>query len=77
MGLLIAGHETTANMIGKMVAMLLADRSRWERLLADPSLVRTAVEEALRFDANPGFGMTRYITEDTEVGGKTCPAAPP
>ena len=36
MALLVAGHETTANMIGKMVAMLLADRSRWERLLADP-----------------------------------------
>jgi cytochrome P450 len=30
MGLLIAGHETTANMIAKMVTMLLADRSRWE-----------------------------------------------
>ncbi|WP_229074723.1 cytochrome P450 [Actinoplanes sp. DH11] len=67
-GLLIAGHETTANMIGKMVAMLLADRSRWERLLAEPALVRTAVEEVLRFDANPGFGMPRYITEDTVVG---------
>ncbi|MEV5536794.1 cytochrome P450 [Saccharopolyspora shandongensis] len=66
-GLLVAGHETTANMIGKMVAMLLADRTRWERLLADRSLVRTAVEEALRFDANPGFGMPRYIGEDAEV----------
>ncbi|MEU4423381.1 cytochrome P450 [Actinoplanes sp. NPDC024001] len=70
-GLLIAGHETTANMIGKMTAMLLADRSRWERLLADRSLVRTAVEEALRFDANPGFGMPRYITEEIDVGGTT------
>ncbi|MBB2940903.1 cytochrome P450 [Actinoplanes lutulentus] len=68
-GLLIAGHETTANMIGKMVAMLLADRSRWERVLGDRALVRTAVEEALRFDANPGFGMPRYITEDIEVSG--------
>ncbi|MEU5845758.1 cytochrome P450 [Saccharopolyspora shandongensis] len=66
-GLLVAGHETTANMIGKMVALLLADRTRWERLLADRSLVRTAVEEALRFDANPGFGMPRYIGEDAEV----------
>ncbi|MEV0698915.1 cytochrome P450 [Saccharopolyspora sp. NPDC050389] len=66
-GLLVAGHETTANMIGKMVAMLLADRTRWERLLADRTLVRTAVEEALRFDANPGFGMPRYIGEDAEV----------
>lgn len=72
-GLLIAGHETTANMIAKMVAMLLADRSRWERLLADPSLVRTAVEESLRLDANAGVGMARYLVEDFEVGGTVLP----
>ncbi|MDR7304345.1 cytochrome P450 [Haloactinomyces albus] len=72
-GLLVAGHETTANMIGKMVAMLLADRRRWEQLLADRSLVRTAVEEALRFDANPGFGMPRYITEEAEVADTRLP----
>ncbi|RII20581.1 Cytochrome P450-SU2 [Streptomyces sp. YIM 130001] len=73
MGLLVAGHETTANMIGKMIAMLLADRGRWERLLAEPNLVRTAVEEALRFDTNLGFGLRRYLTEDAEVGGATLP----
>lgn len=73
MGLLVAGHETTTSMIGKMVAMLLADRSRWEQLVADPSLVRAAVEEALRFDANFGFGMRRYLSEDTEIGGETLP----
>lgn len=66
-GLLVAGHETTANMIGKMVAMLLADRNRWERLLVDRSLVRPAVEEALRFDANPGVGMPRYLSEEAET----------
>ncbi|MFI6600643.1 cytochrome P450 [Nonomuraea sp. NPDC050536] len=73
MGLLVAGHETTANMIGKMVSMLLADRARWERLLADRSLVRTAVEEALRFDANAGFGLPRYIGEEIEIAGTTLP----
>ncbi|MEV6150094.1 cytochrome P450 [Nonomuraea sp. NPDC052129] len=73
MGLLVAGHETTANMIAKMMAMLLTDRSRWERLLADRSLVRTTVEEALRFDANLGFGMPRYIGEEVEVGGTLLP----
>ncbi|MFI7130645.1 cytochrome P450 [Nonomuraea sp. NPDC050153] len=73
MGLLVAGHETTANMIGKMVGMLLADRTRWERLLADPSLVRTAVEEVLRFDANSGFGLPRYLKEETEVSGTVLP----
>ena len=72
-GLLVAGHETTANMIGKMVAMLLSDRTRWERLLADRSLIRSATEEALRFDANPGFGMPRYLSEETEIGGVPLP----
>jgi cytochrome P450 len=71
--LLVAGHETTANMIGKMLGMLLADRRRWEQLLADPSLVRTAVEEVLRFDANPGIGMPRYLGEELELGGTLLP----
>ena len=74
-GLLVAGHETTANMISKMVAMLLADRRRrWEQLLAEPALVRTAVEESLRFDANPGIGMPRYLAEDLELSDATLPA---
>ncbi|AQZ69616.1 putative cytochrome P450 hydroxylase [[Actinomadura] parvosata subsp. kistnae] len=73
MALLVAGHETTANMIGKMVSMLLADRARWEALLADPSLVRTAVEETLRLDANSGFGLPRYLPVEAEIGGETLP----
>ncbi|GAA5015717.1 cytochrome P450 [Actinopolymorpha pittospori] len=72
-GLLVAGHETTANMIGKMAAMLLVDRRRWEQLLADRSLVRSAVEEVLRYDANLGFGMARYLTEEIEVAGTPLP----
>ncbi|GAB3444860.1 cytochrome P450 [Actinophytocola sediminis] len=72
-GLLVAGHETTANMIAKMVAMLLANRELWEQLLADPSLVRHAVEESLRYDPNPGLGMVRYIGEQAEVAGTTFP----
>jgi cytochrome P450 len=71
---LIAGHEATSNMIGKMVAMLLADRSRWEQLLADRSLIRYAVEEALRFDTNFGVGIPRYVTEDIELSSGTLPA---
>ncbi|GGK78018.1 cytochrome P450 [Mangrovihabitans endophyticus] len=73
-GLLVAGHETTANMIGKMIAMLLAEPARWADLCADPSLVPTAVEEALRFDAHPGLGMTRYLTEELTVAGRRLPA---
>jgi cytochrome P450 len=72
--LLAAGYETTANSIGKMTAALLADRSRWETLLADPSLVRTAVEESLRFDAQLGLGLPRFISEDVRVGDGMLPA---
>jgi cytochrome P450 len=72
-GLLVAGHETRANMIGKMVSMLLADRSRGEHVVADPSLIRTAVEESLRFDANLGLGMPRYLLEDVDVSGEILP----
>lgn len=73
-GLLVAGHETTANMIGKMVAMLLVERDRWEQVLADRSLVRTAVEECLRFDANLGFAMSRHVDAEIEIAGETVPA---
>ncbi|MFC4508094.1 MULTISPECIES: cytochrome P450 [Streptomyces] len=73
-GLLVAGHETTSNMIGKIVAMLLIDRRRWEQLLADRSLTRSAVEEALRYDANLGFGMPRYIREEVEVACTMLPS---
>jgi cytochrome P450 len=70
-GLLVAGHETTANMIGKMVAMLLSRRERWERLVADPGLVRSAVEEVLRFDANAGFANHRFVSERIDIAGTT------
>jgi len=73
--LLLAGHETTAGFIALMVAHLLADRRRWERLLAEPGLVRTAVEESLRFDPNgANFGMLRYAHEDAELSGGVVPA---
>ncbi|RNG25123.1 cytochrome P450 [Streptomyces botrytidirepellens] len=68
-GLLLAGHETTSNMILKMTAMLLSERERYEAVLADPGLVPGVVEEALRMDANGGVGIPRFITEDTEVSG--------
>ncbi|MEV1025758.1 cytochrome P450 [Streptomyces sp. NPDC050264] len=72
--LLLAGHETTAGFIAMMTAHLLSDRSRWERLVEDPSLIRSAVEEVLRFDPNgSGFGMLRYAHEDVELSGGTVP----
>ncbi|TKD12263.1 cytochrome P450 [Polyangium fumosum] len=73
-GILVAGHETTSNMIGKMMGMLLSDRRRWEQLVAEPSLVRSAVEEVLRFDANAGFGLPRFISEEIELSGTKVPS---
>ncbi len=73
MGLLLAGHETTSNMIGKMTGMLLAEREHYEAVIADPELIPGTVEEVLRMDTNAGIGIPRFITEDIEVGG--CPVA--
>lgn len=73
-GILLAGHETTSNMILKMTAMLLAEPERYEAVVADPGLVPGAVEEALRMDTLGGVGIPRFITEDTEVGGEAVRA---
>jgi cytochrome P450 len=63
--LLTAGHETTTNLIGNLVHLLLSNRDQWERLKAEPSLIDTAVEEALRFDApkQRNFRRTRVAHE--------------
>jgi cytochrome P450 len=49
--LLTAGHETTTNLIGNLVHLLLTNPAQWERLQAEPGLIPDAIEEALRFDA--------------------------
>ena len=59
--LIIAGIETTANLIASLVRMLLADRSLWEAVQTDRSLVPNAVEEALRLD--PPLNWTPRLAE--------------
>ena len=49
--LLNAGHETTTNLIGNGVHALLTQREQYERLVAEPALLPTAVEELLRFES--------------------------
>jgi cytochrome P450 len=67
--LLIAGHETSTSLITNCVWRLLEDRDgRWERLVADPGLVASAVEESLRFDP-PVLGLCRTNNEPTSVRG--------
>lgn len=75
-GLLLAGHETTSNMIAIMTAMLLSERGRYEAVIDDPDLVPGTVEEVLRMDSTLSAigGVPRYITEDVELGGGDVPA---
>jgi cytochrome P450 len=68
--LLAAGHETTANQLGCHIYTLLAQPDYWRRLVADPELVPSAVEELLRFTPLGVSGDdARIATEDIEVGG--------
>lgn len=73
--ILLAGHETTMNMTGNMVWTLLADRARWDALVADPAGVPAAVEEMLRFTPlGRQAGLPRIATEDVEMTGGTVRA---
>jgi pimeloyl-[acyl-carrier protein] synthase len=70
---LIAGHETTANLIGNGVLALLRDGTAADRLRVDPSVERSAIEELLRFDG-PIQMMERIALEDVDVAGTRIPA---
>ncbi|MFD9357085.1 cytochrome P450 [Streptomyces sp. NPDC060031] len=68
--LLIAGHETTANMISLGTFTLLNHPEQLTELRSDPSLLPAAVEELMRF-LSIADGMLRVATEDIEIGGVT------
>ncbi|HEX5753495.1 MAG TPA: cytochrome P450 [Archangium sp.] len=70
--LLVAGNETTTNLIGNGMVALLRHPSEWERLAADGSLIPNAVEEMLRYDS-PAQSLVRVVTEDTELAGQAIP----
>ncbi len=67
---LAAGTSTTQTLLAGMVEALAEHPEQWERLRADPSLVRPAVEEALRY-VSPVLSMGRVAYEDFELRGKT------
>lgn len=67
--LLIAGHETTINLIGNGTLALLDEPEQARLLHEQPDLIGDAVEEFLRFDS-PVQGLVRVATRDVEVGGR-------
>ena len=71
--LLVAGNETTTNLISNAVLALDAHPDVRARLAADPPLAARVVEETLRYDG-PGQGLIRATTCDVEVAGVTIPA---
>ncbi|MEE1756167.1 cytochrome P450 [Streptomyces sp. SP18CS02] len=71
--LLIAGHETTANMISLGTFTLLRHPEKLAELRADPALLPAAIEELLRF-LSIADGMLRVATEDIDVAGTTIRA---
>ena len=77
-GLLVAGHETTASQIPNFVYALLDEPGQWEKLCADPDLIPSAVEELLRFvPLGAGAASARYASEDVQVGAVLVKAGEP
>lgn len=71
--LIVAGTETTTNLIGNAVLALSADPDQLAWLRADPSRCADAVEEVLRYDG-PVQGLARVTAIDVELSGTTIPA---
>ena len=67
--LLNAGHETTTNLIGNTVDALLRFPGELRRLGESPGLIRSCVEEGLRFESSNQLG-NRRLTTDLEIGGE-------
>jgi len=68
--LVVAGHETTTNLLSNTAVLLCRDRALRRRLIDDPSLLPDAIEEILRYDASVQ-GLSRTLTRDVSLHGKT------
>jgi cytochrome P450 len=67
---LMAGHEATVNVIGNGVVALMRHRDQWQRLIDDPTLLPTAAEELIRYDA-PLQLFERTATAEVTIAGYT------
>jgi cytochrome P450 len=74
--LLVAGNETTRNLVSGGLVALAQHPAEWERMRHDRSLVPTAVEEMLRW-TTPVISFMRTATRDTELGGQSIRAGDP
>ena len=72
--LLVAGFETTVNLIANGVLALLRHPGQLELLRSDPSLLPGAIEEILRFDGPVNLATLRYTTEPVQAGRAEIPA---
>jgi cytochrome P450 len=70
--LLVAGHETTVNLIANAIQAMLRHPLQWAALGADPLRVSAVVEETLRYDP-PVQLMGRIAADDMTIGGTTVP----
>jgi cytochrome P450 len=71
--LLVAGHETTVNLIASGTLTLLEHLEQLEMLRRNPSAIRLAVEELLRYTSPVQIATERYTSEDVTVAGRTIP----
>lgn len=72
--LLVAGYETTVNLLGNGVYALLTNPEQLAALRAEPRLLSAAVEELLRFDGPLQMATFRLTSEPVQIGGVTIPA---
>ncbi|MDR8410141.1 cytochrome P450 [Nonomuraea sp. 3-1Str] len=75
--LLVAGHETTVNLIANGMLTLLRHPGLLKRLRAEPDLIITTVEELLRYEPPVHFLSSRVTLADIPVAGTTIPAGAP
>jgi cytochrome P450 PksS len=71
--LLLAGHETTVNLIGNGMLALMEHRDQYERLRAQPELMTPAIEELLRFGNPVQINAPRFARVDMELAGVDIP----
>ncbi|WP_157248125.1 cytochrome P450 [Nonomuraea typhae] len=71
--LMVGGHRAPTTLLANGVAALLGDRRRWKRLVAEPGLAESAVEELLRYVTPFPVGLARNVSCPVEVGATRLP----